>query len=193
MQLLSWVSHNAHFLTYRHASAFTSCCFSQWPAAWTKIGLNKCCTCQPAQRSSFLVLFDSARMQQKQILKLEREERARKLNLHCQTDGEPLVGLTWNTWCYSMRTALLTDPSILSLCWESSTSLPRSLWSQNCQMATPPFMWKKSWYFLKRQHAQWYTLCSAITKYILSLCVSFPSLNYHRKHDVQTSLTFRTM
>lgn len=79
------------------------------------------------------------------MLKLEWKERAWKFIPHSQFDVKPLDGLPWNRWHYNMWTALLTDPSILCLCWESSTSLQRALLSQNCQMATPPFMWKGSW------------------------------------------------
>lgn len=108
------------------------------------------------------------------FLGLGREARAWKFNLHSEIDGIPLDGLPRNRWYYNMRTALLTDPAILCLCWECTTSLQRGALSQNCQMATPPFMWKGRWSSPKRQRTQWYILCSAVIKRNpVTLCPSF--------------------
>lgn len=150
-------------------------------------GVLNLSTC--TQKISFLLSLTFPRCKQRKVFRLERKERAWKIILHSQIDVEPLDSLPWNRWYCNMRTALLTDPSISRLCWESSTSLQRGLLSQNCQMATPPFMWKGSWSLQKRQHSKWYVLCYAIAKWhfvTLSLMLSF---SYHWEHDIETSLT----
>lgn len=96
-------------------------------------------------------------------------------------------GLPQSRWYYNMRTVLLTVCSILCLCWESNTSLWRVFLSQNCQMATPPFMWKQSWSLL-RISAQCYILFSACAKWHLITLRLMLSSDYHWEHVVKTSI-----
>lgn len=88
-----------------------------------------------------------------------------------------------------MRTALLTDPAISCLCWESTTSLQRGVLSQNCQMATPPFMWKREMIFTEKTA---YTMIRSVFRYHQAASRHFMSqfcpFDYHRAHDVEVSL-----
>ena len=115
--------------------------------------------------------------------KRERE-RAWKFIPHSQIDVKPLDGLPRNRWYYNMRTALLTDPSILRLCWESSTSRRRALPEPKLSDGHSTFHVKRE--LQKRRHTQWYSLPSPSG--ILSLLMS--SFDYHWEHDVEASLTF---
>lgn len=162
--------------------ALTSCSFSHLALT----GVLNLSTC--TQKSLLLVESYSPKMQTERRFWGWKEKRAHGNSfLHSQIDVKPLDGLPWNRWRYNMRTALLTDPSILRLCWESSTSLRRGLPSQNCQMATPPFMWKGS---CRKDSIHNDTLgVLPLPSGILSLCVSCLSFDYHGEHDVETSRT----